>query len=176
VRLIITTFLALIFLGCGTIKETTTTTTEAIKIPATIVHDTTIRYLTLKKEGYAFVRIDSLKQWTLENLCKGEISIDTAGIKATFSYSWKKAAETLSDSLNKQSRVIETLKAEVVNKEREIEATKKTTETKTTPGDWWIFVASAKFWIPFSILSFILGAVVIILLRLKTTLLAKIIP
>ena len=161
--------------ACGTIKETTTTTTEAVKIPAVIVNHIDTIYITLNKEGYAFVSIDSLKQWTLENLCKGEIIIDTLGLKAKFTYSWKKIVSSLSDSLNNVIRMNQILKADLEKKQQEIEATKTVKTTESTPGQLWIFWNSKQYWISTFILGLIIGIIGLVLLRMKTTLL-KFIP
>jgi hypothetical protein len=169
---IIFLLVAIFLIGCGVTK--TTTTTEAIKIPAVVIHKTDTLYLVLKKEGYGFVSIDSLKQWTLENLCHGELIIDTLGLKAKFTYSWKRIVSSLTDSLNNQIRMNQILKADLEKKKQEIEATK--TVKETTPGDLWIFFHSAKFWIPSFILGIILGIIGFIFLHAKLKVLSKFIP
>ena len=165
------TFVFLLW-GCGTIKETTTTTTEAVKIPAVIVNHIDTIYITLNKEGYAFVSIDSLKQWTLENLCKGEIIIDTLGLKAKFTYSWKKIVSSLSDSLNNVIRMNQILKADLEKKQQEIEATKTVKTTESTPGQWWIWTHSFLY----QFLAAGLAVIVLIILQLKMKLISKYLP
>ena len=161
--------------ACGTIKETTTTTTEAKTIQGVVVHDTVTRYIAYNMAGYAWVRIDSIKRSTLEEDCHGEVAIDSAGLKAKFTYSWKGAVATLQDSIKKQTRVIETLKATVERKPIEIEATKTVKTTESTPGQLWIFWNSKQYWFSTFILGLIIGIVGMIALRMKTNLL-KFIP
>jgi hypothetical protein len=160
--------LVLLFIGCGTIKETSTTITAPVTVPPIIIHDTVYSYLEWKKEGYAFVNLDSVKHWTLENLCKGTVNIDTEGIKIRVSYSWQDVVSNLSDSLdraqmviNDMNRMIEQQKIDLIEKERIIQGTKTVIETKETPGDWWIFFASLKFSIPIFIFGIITGLIVL---------------
>ena len=158
---------AVLLCSCGTIKTTTTTETLPVTLPAVIVNKTDTVYLMITKEGYGFVCIDSLKQWTLENLCHGELIIDTLGLKARFTYSWKKIVSSLSDSLNNQIRMNQILKATVEKQAQEIEATKKTTSSEITPGDWWIWTHSFLF----QAIAAFLAVLAFELLRIKTTLL-----
>jgi hypothetical protein len=158
-------YTALLFLlsACSTIRETVSTTTEPIKIPAVIVNHIDTIYITLNKEGYAFVSIDSLKQWTLENLCKGEIIIDTLGLKAKFTYSWKKIVSSLSDSLNNVIRMNQILKAELEKKQQEILETKTVKTTESTPGQLWIWTHSFLY----QFLAAALAITILIILQMK---------
>ena len=165
--------LAFFLIGCGTIKETTTTTTLPVTIPPVVIHDTVKSYIAWERTGYAFVNLDSLKEWTLINLCKGEKTIDTAGIKETISYSYKRTIRTLADSLKNLTRVVGILKIDLDKKEQIIQGTKTISQKESTPGDWGIFFASIKFWFPALILGIIIGAIGLIILKMKTTLLTK---
>lgn len=128
--------LAFFLIGCGTIKETTTTTTLPVTIPPVVIHDTVKSYIAWERTGYAFVNLDSLKEWTLINLCKGEKTIDTAGIKETISYSYKRTIRTLADSLKNLTRVVGILKIDLDKKEQIIQGTKTISQKESTPGDW----------------------------------------
>jgi len=66
----------ILFIGCGTIKETTTTETLPQTIPAVIVHDTTKVLTTLPINS---TQADSIGRWYLENYCKGTENIDQNG-------------------------------------------------------------------------------------------------
>jgi hypothetical protein len=150
-------------MGCGTIDTSTTTTTLPVTIPAVVANKTDTLYLTLTKEGYGFVCIDSLKQWTLENLCKGELIIDTLGLKARFTYSWKKIVSSLSDSLNNQIRMNQILRATVEKQAQEIQQTKIEKTTESTPGQFWIWTNSFLY----QFIAFALGITVLLLLQMK---------
>jgi hypothetical protein len=165
---LITVFLALILIGCGTIKETTTTSTDAIKIPATVVHDTVGIPVELPLRDS---QIDSIGRWYLETYCKGTTEVDQNGLKATVSF-YTKTVQVQRDSLNAKSKMIIQMQTDLEEKEKTIQATKKTTETKETPGDWWIFWASAKFWIP----AIFLGMIILIVLRVSVPIAKKFIP
>lgn len=153
----------ILFIGCGTIKETTTTETLPQTIPAVIVHDTTKVLTTLPINS---TQADSIGRWYLENYCKGTENIDQNGLKATINF-YVKTKQILADSLNRTSQMILTLQSDIKEKEKIIQGTKITTETKTTPGDWWILWASMKFWLPAGILGMIIGAIGFYLLRSK---------
>jgi hypothetical protein len=161
-----------LLLACGTIKETTTTTTEPIKIPAVVINHTDTLYLVLTKEGYGFVSVDSLKQWTLENLCKGELIIDTLGLKAKFTYSWKKIVSSLSDSLNDQIRMNQILKADLEKKAQELQGKTTTKTTESTPGQLWIWTHSFLY----QFLAAVFAITVLIFLQLKMKLVTKYLP
>lgn len=168
----VTTFLALILIGCGTIKETTTTSTEAQTIPAVVIHDTVGIPVELPLRDS---QIDSIGRWYLKTYCKGTAEIDQDGLKATVTF-YTKTVQIQRDSLNVKSKMIIQLNTDLEKKEQIIQATKTITQTKETPGDWWILWNSAKFWIPSGFIGMILGAIGLFLLRLKTTLLTKFLP
>lgn len=157
----------LLFIGCGTIKETTTTETLAQEIPAVVIHDTTFVAVPYEVQIINGIDIDSAKRDYFVKNCKGTMNIDKDGMKATISFLSK-------DNKGKAETIVQ-LTSEIEKKKQEIEGTKKTTETKSTPSDWWIFIASAKFWIPAIFFGLIIGVIGVIVLRMKTTLL-KFIP
>jgi len=165
-RIFVYTFaIAFIFLllSCGTIKETTTTEIIPVKVPPTIIHDTIPKYIAWQQEGYSFVNLDSLKEWTLINMCKGEETIDTAGIKLSVSYSYKHAIKTLADSLSKLNKVVSTMKVDLNEKEKIIQGTKITTEKESTPGQLWIWTHSFLY----QFLAAVFAVIVLIILQMK---------
>jgi hypothetical protein len=172
-KIVYTAFVfSLLLVGCGTIRETTTTTTEAVKIPPVIIHDTIPIPIELPITDEV---TDSIGRSYLEKYCKGNVDVDRDGLKLQVSF-WVNTTKALKDSLNSQKKTVLQLGYEIEKKEQEIQETKKVVETKKTPGDWWIFFASMKFWIPAIFLGLIIGVIGIILLRLKTTLLSKVLP
>jgi uncharacterized protein YceK len=166
---IIIFILSVLFLGgCGTIQQTTTTETEGQILPAVVVYDTVFYpfpYEVLVKDG---IDIDSAQRAFFLEHCKGTVEIERDGLKARISFLAR-------DNKEKAETVIQ-LTSEIEKKEQVIQTIKKITDTKTTPSDWWIFWASLKFWLPFSVLGIFIGAIGMIVLRLKTSLLSKLIP
>jgi hypothetical protein len=156
-----------LLLGCGTIKETTITTTEPIKIPAVVIHDTISTYIPYEVFIQNGIDIDSAQRAYFIKNCNGTMEIDKDGLKATISF--------LSRDNRGKAQTITQLTAEVEKKQQEILQTKKTVSTESTPGDWWIFWASMKFWLSAIFLGILIGIVGTIILRMKTQLL-KFIP
>jgi hypothetical protein len=142
-----------LLVGCGTIKETTTTEIAGQTIPAVIIHDTVSIPVELPLRSEV---IDSIGRWYLENYCKGEVNVDQNGLKASLKF-WMSTAKGKDQLLNEKQKAIIELGYEIEKKEQEIESVKKTTETKSTPGNLWILLNSWIFWIPALILGIIIG-------------------
>jgi hypothetical protein len=147
--------LAILLVGCGTIKETTTTETIGQTIPATIIHDTISIPVELPLTDE---KTDSIGRAYLEKYCKGEVNVDQNGLKASLKF-WMSTAKSKDQLLNEKEKSIIQLGYEIENKEREIETIKTTTETKSTPGNLWILLHCWQFLIPTGIIFFILGMV-----------------
>jgi hypothetical protein len=159
-------FISILLIGCGTIKETTTTETVGQTIPALIIHDTVSIPVELPITSDM---ADSIGKWYLENFCKGEVNVDKDGLRASIKF-WMTTAKSKDKLLNEKENTIMQLGYEIEKKKQEIESIKTTTESKSTPGNLWILFHSWQFTIP----AFILGALVVILIGRKTTLLNKI--
>jgi len=137
-----------LLVGCGTIKETTTTEIADVNVPAEKQSET--KYIPIYIEpSDAF--IDSIKQWTLINLCKGEVKMEKGNLKSDFSFHVKK------DSTKKINQLVVEAKSDVESKERNIEGEKITKEKESTPGNLWILFHSWIFTIPALILGIIIG-------------------
>lgn len=155
--------ITVIFIGCSTIKETTTTSTAEQIIPKRIVSDTQTVYIPLPLRSE---EIDSIGRWYLLNYCKGEANIDQNDLKATVKF-YVQTVKVLKDSMNKQTALTIKLATELEAKEQKIKAITTVTEKKETPGGLWIWWNSARFWIPAFIVGVITGAVGLFLLRSK---------
>ncbi len=115
VQLKILLITSLLISGCYSVRTVETTRYETIKQTDTLYTETYIQ----PEEAF----IDSLKQWTLENLCKGDVQIDTNGLKLRIIYHWKKA---MRDSLSNRDKFIQELQYQL-QKAQEV---KVVTETK----------------------------------------------
>ncbi len=156
---------SIIFIGCGTIKETVTTTTQEQVLPAIVIHDTVsvIVELPLTDE-----KTDSIGRAYLEKYCKGEVNVDQNGLKASLKF-WMNTAKSKDQLLSEKQKTIMQLGYEIEKKEQIIQETKTTTETKSTPGNMWILFHSWIFTIP----ALILGAIIGIFLRARVGLLQR---
>ena len=149
--------------GCGTIKETVTTQTQAQIIPAKIVHDTTTIPITLPITD---VMKDSIGRWYLQNYCKGTATVDEDGLKAKINFyvsqrdALKNNLNEASDSLDAKNDLIVNMQTDLEAKEQTIKAITTTTKTESTPGQLWIIWASKLYWIG----SFVFGAIASIVL------------
>jgi hypothetical protein len=160
-------FICLIFAGCGTIRETTTTETMDVNVPPESQSQT--KYIPIyipPSEEY----IDSIKQWTLITFCKGEIELEKGNLKSVTNFYTRlvKSKEDTIKGLKSKLAIVTETKTE--SKEHTIQGEKKIEETKSTPGNIWILFHSWQFTIP----AFILGALIVILIGRKTTLLKNI--
>ncbi len=160
-------FLLLFLVGCGTIKETTTTTTEGQIIPAVIIHDTVTIPVELPLTDE---KTDSIGRAYLEKYCKGEVNVDQNGLKASLKF-WMSTAKNKDRLLSEKEKSIIQLGYEIEKKEQEIKEKKTITESKSTPGQLWIFFHSWQFTIPTGILFLVLG----FFLGRKTEIIKKII-
>ena len=143
--------LAFILVGCSAIKETSTTSTEAVTIPAVIIHDTLMVAVPYALEIQNGIDIDSAKRDYFVKNCKGTVNIDQDGLKATISY--------LSKDNKGKAETITQLGYEIEKKEQEIQATKTVTQTQSTPAMWWIWWHSLLFQGLALILGLVVGSV-----------------
>ena len=160
-------FLLLFLVGCGTIKETTTTTTEGQIIPAVIIHDTVTIPVELPLTDE---KTDSIGRAYLEKYCKGEVNVDQNGLKASLKF-WMSTAKNKDRLLSEKEKSIIQLGYEIEKKEQEIKEKKTITESKSTPGQLWIFFHSWQFTIPTALLFLVIG----ILLHAKSETIKRII-
>jgi len=158
VLIMIIFMIGLMIAGCGTIKETVTTQTQAQIIPAKIVHDTTKIPITLPITD---AMKDSIGRWYLENYCKGTATVDQDGLKAKINFyvsqrdALKNNLNAASDSLDAKNDLIVNMQTDLEAKEQTIKALVTTTKTESTPGQLWIIWHSIFYWIG----SFIIGAI-----------------
>ena len=160
-------FLLLFLVGCGTIKETTTTTTEGQIIPAVIIHDTVTIPVELPLTDE---KTDSIGRAYLEKYCKGEVNVDQNGLKASLKF-WMSTAKNKDRLLSEKEKSIIQLGYEIEKKEQEIKEKKTITESKSTPGQLWIFFHSWQFTIPTALIFLVIG----ILLHAKSETIKRII-
>jgi hypothetical protein len=153
--------------GCGTIKQTTTTTTEQQTIPKEIIHDTLRIPIELPLTDE---RTDSIGRWYLKNFCKGEMQVDEKGLKASIKF-WMSSSVKKDVELAKKEKEAIQLKYEIEKKEQIIQEKKTITESKSTPGQLWIFFHSWQFTIPTALLFLVIG----ILLHAKSETIKRII-
>ena len=156
-------FLLLFLVGCGTIKQTTTTTTEQQAIPKETVHDTAFVYIPYETLVYQGIDIDSAQRAYFVEHCKGTATINEGNLRATISY--------LSKDNKDKAEVITSLEYEIEKKEQIIQEKKTVTESKSTPGQLWIFFHSWQFTIPTALLFLVIG----ILLHAKSETIKRII-
>jgi hypothetical protein len=160
-------FLLLFLVGCGTIKETTTTTTEGQIIPAVIIHDTVTIPVELPLTDE---KTDSIGRAYLEKYCKGEVNVDQNGLKASLKF-WMSTAKNKDRLLSEKEKSIIQLGYEIEKKEQEIKEKKTITESKSTPGQLWILFHSWQFTIPTALIFLVIG----ILLHAKSETIKRII-
>lgn len=146
-------FLSLIILGCGSSKETTTTTTRFEAVPAVFVIDT--QYIVIPAV-FDDSQADSIGRAYLEKYCKGSAEIDKDGLKATISFYIKKASQ-LQSALSEKHNLVIQLNTELEKKKQEIKSIVTTTEKKTEPSALWVWWASMKYWVSTLLIGILLG-------------------
>jgi hypothetical protein len=154
-RIILLITCCFILCACGTIKETTTTETMGQVIPAVIIHDTVSIPIELPLTDE---KTDSIGREYLEKYCKGEVNVDQNGLKASLKF-WMSTAKSKDQLLSEKQKAVIQLGYEIEKKEQEIQTIKTTTETKSTPGNLWIFFHCWQFLIPTAFIFLILGMI-----------------
>lgn len=167
--------LMLLLFGCGTIRESTITETFPQTVPEESYSN--IEYYPVyiyPTNEYA----DSIKQWTLINLCKGEMNSGQGNLESAVRF-YVRRVKAQDDTIRTKNGLIKSLENKLIlvvesnakSKEHEIQGEMTVESSKKTPGQLWIFMHSFQFTIPIAVIFLLIG----ILLHAKTEVIKKII-